>query len=116
MSRNELRAQIFAAKELKREIITFFGAEIELRQPTLGDILTVRDSDDRQAAVVGILMNYAYVPGSDEKVFEEGDAATILEMPWNSDFTKLNSALERLTDINFNEGADASKKTLGATS
>lgn len=116
MSRDELRAKIFAPKTLKREIVPFFGVEIELRQPTLGDILAVRETGATQSAIINILMDYAHIPGTDEKVFESGDAESLLAMPWGADFTTLNNALERLTEINFSVGADASKKTPGATS
>lgn len=116
MSRDELRAKIFAPRTLKREIIPFFGVDIELRQPTLGDILAVRDSNEKQSAIISILMDYAHIPGTDEKVFESGDAETLMAMPWGADFTTLNNALERLTEVNFSAGADASKKTPGATS
>jgi hypothetical protein len=100
-SRGDVRANIFARKELRKKKIEFFGEEIELRQPQLGDIISARENDDRQAAVIETLIKYAFVPDTDEKVFEEGDADSFKTMPFGADFLRVNNALEELTDVNF---------------
>lgn len=102
--RDELRAKIFAAHERKFEIVKFMGAEIELRQPKLGDIISAREEENRQAAVIKTLVTYAYVPGTDERVFEEGDADALMELPFGQDFLNVNTAIEKLTDVNFTGG------------
>jgi hypothetical protein len=81
--------------------VEFFGAQIELRQASFGDIIRMREGDDREAAVIHNLINYAYIPGTDEKVFEEGDAESFKEMPFGADFIRVSQAVEELTEVNF---------------
>jgi hypothetical protein len=103
MSRDSLREQIFKAKVRKSELVEFFGAPIEIRQPTLGDILEARDNGNSQSAIVGLLVSYAYVPGTDQKVFDAEDGEAIRALPFGPDFLRLNEAMERLTDVNFQQ-------------
>lgn len=100
-SRAAMRQQIFASKDRKYRIFEFFGEEIELRQPLFGDILSAQDNPDREAAVIETLVKYAYIPGTDEKLFEEGDADSFKQLPFGADFMRVNNALEELTEVNF---------------
>jgi hypothetical protein len=99
--RDEMRAKLLATKRPRTIEVDFFGEKIDLRQPTLGDILRARDNEDRTAAVVDILVSYAYIPGTDEKIFETGDADSLLAMPFGGDFIAVTKALETLTAVNF---------------
>lgn len=99
--KSSIRAQIFKTHKPKSKVLMFFGAEIELRQPKLKDIISARENPDRQAAVVQALVDYAYVPGSDEKVFTFEDQDQLLELPFGGEFVEVSKALEELTDINF---------------
>lgn len=106
-TRDEIRAQVFAPKEVKTKDLTFYGAKIELRQPRLEDILAVQQSDANleegqvSVAAISILLQYAYVPGTSEKVFEEGDRDALLKLPFDENMTQLTEALQELTDVNF---------------
>jgi len=101
LSRGDIRAKIFAAKKRKSKVVEFFGVDIELRQPTLGDVINARESTDRQAAVVETLVKYAFIPGTDEHVFEDADADSFKTMPFGADFIRVSNALESLTEVNF---------------
>lgn len=101
LTRGEARAKIFASKQRKTEIIEFQDVMLELRQPLLGDILKAQGSENREAAVIETLVNYAYLPGTDEKVFEDTDKEGLLAMPFGADFIRVSQALERLTEVNF---------------
>lgn len=100
-SRNELRKAIFAARPVRTKLVMFYGQQIEIRQPKMGDILAAQAQDDREQGIINILISYAYVPGTDEKVFEEGDADAIKEMGFGADFTAVSQAFAELTDVNF---------------
>lgn len=100
-TRNDLRSKILGRKEMKKETVEFFGTHIELRQSSFGDILKAQSNEDRQSVVIEALLNQAYVPGTDEKVFEEGDITTLKNLPFGADFLRINAALERLTEVNF---------------
>ena len=86
---------------MKKKEIDFFGGKIELRQPRLADVLDAQNSDDRESAVIDTLIRYAFVPGTDEKVFDEGDAETLKQKPFGADFLRVSKALEELTEVNF---------------
>ena len=109
--RDLLRAQILASKTPKSKVITFFGGQIEIRQPKLSDILEARAETDQNARVINILLMYAYVPGTSQKVFEEGDKAALLEMPFGGDFIAVTDALEELSSVNFLEQKSKSGQT-----
>lgn len=100
-TRDQMRAKIFAAKTVKRKTIDFFGTDIEIRQPTLGDIVDAQSNEDRKAAVVETLIKYAYIPKTDTKVFEDGDADVFKGMPFGGDFIRVSKTLEELTEVNF---------------
>ncbi len=100
-TRDTIRGKIFASKEFSKRTVEFFGEKIELRQPSLGLILQVQDEEDRKSAVIDTLIKYAYVPETDEKVFEDGDEASLLALPFGPDFIRVSNALEELTQVNF---------------
>lgn len=113
--RDSIRAKVFAHKPLKKVIITIFGAEIELRQPTLGSIMEARDAENANAGVIDTLVQYAYVPGTDEKVFEESDADAFKELPADTWIQTVADALQKLSDVNFTGTENDSEKTTGSS-
>ena len=115
-TRNDLRARIFAGKKLKTKVIEFFGSEIELRQSNFGGILDAQAREDRQSAILEALIAQAFVPGTEEKVFEEADVETLKELPFGADFLRVSSALEELTEVNFLDKKGTSEPDQTSTS
>ncbi len=120
--RDQIRAKIFTTHELAIRRVEFFGSDIELRQPTLNDVMTIQeaartteDGEIPKSSIVAVLLQYAFVPGTNEKVFEEGDADAIMDLPFGADMTRITSALSELTDVNFTPKIDTSGKTPDAT-
>lgn len=111
MTRDQIREQIFRAESMlpKTKAVSFFGADIEVRQPDVETILDYRDAAaqkrDTKEQMVQMLITYCYVPGTDEKVFEEGDADSLLKMPFGGDFTRLQVAMSELSDVKLVEEA-----------
>jgi len=98
--RNELRAKLLGnAPKRKTEIVTLFGAEVELRQPTLATIMEMSDVEDSKQRSVDMFLKYAYVPGTNELVFEKADAAVILDWPFGNEILKMQEAIGRLTGL-----------------
>lgn len=115
-ARDAIRAQVLGkTHELKSKEVTFFEAKIELRQPTLGQTLSAQGKDDREAAVIDMLIKQAYVPKTDILVFEDGDAEVFKTMPFGSDFLRVSQALEELSDVNFLDGSTDSAVTVPST-
>ena len=98
-TRDQLRSQIFSAAKPASKTFTFFGAEIELRQPTMGVIMEAQKIEDRARAAALMVVRYAYVPGTEEKVFDEADVDTILSMPFGKDLRTLNETITELTGV-----------------
>jgi hypothetical protein len=109
--RDRIRANTLSTKKAKRIEIEFFGEKIEIVQPKLGDIVKARDEENREAAVIETLINNAVVPGTDTRVFEDADAATLREMPFGADFLRVSKAFEELTEVNFLDKSATSKTT-----
>ena len=110
--RSQLRGQIFAAENAKvqNRKVVFFGATIELRQSTLGQTLEAQANEDREAAVIDILIRRAFVPDTDVLVFEEADADSLKAMPFGADFIRVSSALEEMTGVDFRSMANKAKE------
>ena len=87
--RDELRAAtIGAKKDFKKIKYKWNGQEFEFRQPTIGVRSRLRDrcmderfGIDQIAFAVWSVIECTYVPGTEEKVFDESDYDTILEDP-----------------------------------
>ncbi len=103
-TRDEIRGSIFNNVQQRREgrEIDFFGQKIELRAPSLGAII------NREGVInaVTILIENSYIPGTDEKVFEEADRDALMKLPFNADLMSVARALEELTgiDVKAEEG------------
>lgn len=99
----DARAKIFQTRKVRSEVFEFFGTMVELRQPTLDDIVRVRTQEDRQAAVIETLVDQAYLPGTNERLFTPEDADSFKAMPFGADFIRVTKALEVLTEVNFQD-------------
>lgn len=113
-TRDEIRGAIFATKKLAKEEVEFFGQKIELRQPRLSDVISIQNAAKEggtQSAIVEALIKYAFIPGTDEHLFEEADTAEFLQMPFGQDLINVADALERLSKVNFRSGSASSDKT-----
>jgi hypothetical protein len=109
-ARNELRARITSSPSTraKRKVISFFDGEVELRQATLQSILEVRgdDTDDTEARTnrsVMMLIENMYVPGTDERVFDETDIDFIKGLPMGGDLARAMEVMTQMTSVNFQE-------------
>ena len=108
-ARKAIRSKIFSAQAMKpASIITQFnGADIEVRQPTVGTILDFRQAEDgdRKQMMIDMFIRYCFVPGTDEAVFEEGDLADLVQMPFGKDYTNLQEVISKLSNVNLAEAS-----------
>lgn len=103
-TRDELRNKIFSAEytEVKKEYLTFNGVEIELRQPKVSAFMEQREGENREF-FARFLIDNAYIPYTDEKVFDVADRDSLLEMPMNSSWTNAINAIQVLIDIKVDD-------------
>ncbi len=103
LSRGELRLALLKSRKPKSQIIELFGEEVEIRQPTLGQILDIREEDSLKARAVSIIIERVFVPGTDENVFEEGDREALLNMPFGDEIAQINNVINELSGINMDD-------------
>lgn len=100
LTRDSIRAKVFNTKP-QSELITIFGVEVEIRQPSLRVILDAQSSEDKTYAMANMMISYCFVPGTNEKVFEVADIDGILELPFGEDVSKINEIIAKLTSIDI---------------
>ena len=109
--RDQIRAKLLGPRlEAKSTLITVFDVELEMRQPTLGSILMARDEDDPEKRVVDMIIKYAYVPGTNDLVFEPEDLASILNWPFGEDLLLMQRTITELTGVNIDEAEEDLQK------
>lgn len=106
--RDRIRAATLKSRLPKSKQIMFFGELIEIRQPRLADVMKAQDADSREDGVIHTLINNAYVPGTNDRVYEDADIETLKQLPFGGDFVAVAEALQELTSVNFLDGKGAS--------
>jgi len=102
LTRDQLRAALISnTPEAESIAVTLFGVEIDLRQPSLASIMKAREQGDAATRAVDMIIEYAYVPGTDEHIFEDTDRDRILKWPFGKDLTVLNKAVADLTGVDL---------------
>jgi len=99
LTRDQIRAKVFSKIKPRIIDINVFGVDIELHQPTLKAILEAQDTEDTGTRMAQMIINYAYVPGTTTRVFDEADAPMILTWPFGDDLIRLQKAITLLTGV-----------------
>ncbi len=95
LSKDDLRAAIFAAENsrVKRVPIKFQGQELELKQPTVEEIMQFHSLPEGRSNFAYILINHVYIPGTDEKLFDEADYDAIVAMPYSPEIVEIQNVM-----------------------
>lgn len=102
LTRDQLRAALVGKKHAPKSVLaTLFGVEIELRQPTLESIVDAKDDADAKTRTTDVFIKYAYVPGTDERIFEDTDRVMILRWPFSEELLKVQEKIAGLTGIDL---------------
>lgn len=112
--RDKLRAQALKSQDVKKVLVTFNGAEIELRQVSLRVTLASRPNEDKMSAAersVRTFIDHAFIPGTDVKVFEDADVQTLMNMPFNKEWVDIQGKILELSGIKQAD-VDATEKEL----
>lgn len=104
LSRDDVRNRIFAKENRvqKKEVFDFLGVSLELRQPTVEEFMNSQ-TDDGRAFLVTMLIKYAYIAGTETKVFDPADYNQLVSMPMSASWTRLTQAVQNLMDIKVEE-------------
>ena len=96
-TRDDIRGAIFN-QPIQHTEIQFAGITMELRQPSVGAIIG-REKTDSKAFMTQMLIDYCFVPGTGEKVFEETDQESLMAVPFNADWINLQKKIDKLSDL-----------------
>lgn len=101
--RQVLRDKIFGSRNRKRIVIDILGEKVELRQPSLGDLMDAREEKESKKVVARMIINYCYIPGTEERVFEDADVEAILALPFGEELVAIQNAISELTGVDVKE-------------
>lgn len=118
LTRDEIRAVLLGkTPKAKSVAIEVYGVKLSLKQPRFGDIMTAREEPNPAKRAVELIIQYAYVPGSEDRVFEDTDMEMILRWPFGEDLVRLQNAIAELTGLNIEaEEANLRKSPLDESS
>lgn len=91
-SRDDIRAEILNSKGEVR-LVPFGKVQVEIRTPDLEDLLQYRNMEDDDLAMARAIINNVYVPGTDERVFDNTDAEVLMKAKFTKDMKALNKAI-----------------------
>lgn len=106
-NRDEIRTAILDAKP-RAIIVEAFGIEIEVREPLMRQIMELNAKNvnedgtpkaNNTNAMAESLAAYLYVPGTDEKVFDENDVDVLQSAPFGEDIRKIQEAINKLIGV-----------------
>lgn len=112
--RDRLRRKIFAQTKLEtrpKKVINILGEDVEVRQPTLREVQKMAEEPQDSAGTVRLMVQYCYVPDTEEKVFAVEDAETMLDMPSGPWLMAFMEAVSELTGIKLDTAIKNSGKT-----
>lgn len=106
-TRDDIRASIFSAANRKRKtrVVPLFGTEVEIKQPTVAEMkeLSGGEGEIEDLALVSMIINFSFVPGTDIKVFDISDYDMLASMPLDGDMTNIVKIVQELTSISVED-------------
>lgn len=111
--RDQLRAKVFSSENtvFKRKALTYKGAELEIKQPSLEEVTGMFDQPDSTSRAIYLLIHLAYIPGTDERVFEDTDFDTLKAMPYGPEMTDIQDMISEFFRGNAKEAEKNSEAT-----
>jgi len=102
MTRDMMRSELLGVHHgPKVKSIKLFGMDVDLVQPSIRHVLNRPASENMDAATstIRMVIEYACMPDTHTRIFEEADLDTMLEWPWGEDLMEVNAALAELSGI-----------------
>ena len=103
----DLRSQVFAkASKPQRLPFTFNGVPMEFVQPNIAKMYgSERSSAEGKSFIVFAMIENAYAPGTNEKIFTPEDYDAIMEMPIGAEMSKITKLVTEMFGLNVEEEA-----------
>ncbi len=111
LTREQMRDRLLGhAPKPERISLKLFGTDLDLVQSTLGSILDMQDMPTGKDRAAYMIIHYACVPGTSDRVFEDADQEMILKWPFGEDLNKVQEAIAELTGINIEDAMEDLRK------
>lgn len=91
--RESLRTKVLNQKPQVRTVALEDGVEVEVRQPTAGQMLDSIGEQDLKKRMAKLLIDSCFVPGTGEQLFNETDAEVLMTIPSGGYYQKLIDAV-----------------------
>lgn len=111
-TRDQIRTAILNS-EGENQILDVFGVQIELRSPSLEDLLQYRDASTDDTIMGRTIANNCWVPGTNERVFDDADVDSLMQLKFSGDMRKLTRAINNMLgdDAAVQKGVDSDYKS-----
>jgi hypothetical protein len=104
LSKDDIRAAILgSAGRYRRTKVSVNGVQVEIRQPSMAAMMAAEAQSTVQNLFLSILLNYAYVPDTDEKVFDDTDEEVLRQLGFSGDVQAVLDAFQEVTKISTKE-------------
>lgn len=97
-SRKTIRDAMLNAKPESRAI-RIFGFDVTVRQPSLQEVMAYQNSDNQSRMAAEMIQRYVFMPDGKQRVFDEADIESIMNMPFGADMNTLQDALNDLMGV-----------------
>lgn len=97
--RDAIRNKVLAGRPKSTIVKLDDGTEIEVRQGRVGDMLDAITTEDPKKRMASLLILACYVPGTNEKVFDDTDYDTLMNLPSGGVFSQLTEAISSQNDL-----------------
>lgn len=98
-SRDLLRTKILGAKIRRQTVDLGDGTMIEVREPTVGQLLDAVGTEDMQHRMAKMLIACCFDPESGQAIFEEADFDTLMSLPSSGAYNKLTSIVTSFMSV-----------------
>lgn len=104
LTREQIRAAMFADvnSQPKSVLYEFLGQKLEWRCPSILEMQEQRDQEGRNL-MVSLIVGYSFIPGTEEKVFVDGDYDTIIQMPMSGSFQEAVTKISETINLKVEE-------------
>ena len=112
-ARDLLRTKLLSSKSMQRQRIPvkLFGQDIEILTPTVARITAMGEDTDSKTNLVDLLLEFCYVPGTEDLVFEEGDRDVLNVAPFDSSMQRVVEVINTMLGLRPEEVLKNSEAT-----
>lgn len=110
-TRDDIRTAILDSKGESR-FVDFRGVQVELRAPELETLLQYRQGDN-EIALIKALVENTWVPGTEERVFDDTDIPAIMKLKLTTDMKRMIKAIAEIMgdDESMNKAIEDNTKS-----